>query len=453
MLKSVARRRLALKTSALGLAGTLALFVGSIAGLATPAEASTAARAADQTMTIPFNCTGGAFEGPGTVQVKITMPDSVATGTTTVPIKWEFVTAKVKDNLTAQAKVEVEADLDVTGVSTSGSDLVWDQEYTLTSGVNAGASVPIPAKTANGTLTAGATSVVAKPLTPGTSPSLDLVVTPSTGTAALTSACTAQTSTPASLTTTVGGTGGGTGTQDIVTYRCTGPGTTDTQDVQIKVELTMPTTAKTNEQFFIGWKGTYVTGKELKAPTTGTLSAKIFPYATLTGITNLTSATGEGVTGTVTAGQIIPLPTSAFNMKTTSANAGTATVKPGNVNFGSNAASGTDPAIRCEVQNAANLKTYTLTVGTGTGTTPSPTPTPTPSATPKPTRTVTATVTQTPVGAGNGKVTKTPKGAAETGGGGELGPDGRMFVVTGSLIVLAAAVGGLVLRRRTTSRG
>ncbi|MEU7898364.1 hypothetical protein AB0B45_36570 [Nonomuraea sp. NPDC049152] len=452
MLKSVARRRLALKTSALGLAGTLALFVGSIVGLATPAEASTAA-AVDKTMTIPFNCTGGPFAGADTVQVKITMPDNVATGAS-VPIKWEFVTAKATQALAAQSKIAIEADLDVTGVSatgTTGTEPVWDQEVTLSTQVPSGTSASIPAKTVNGALTTGATSVVAKPL--ASQASLYLVVTPSGGTPLPETSCTAGTATPASLTATVGGTGGGTGTEDIVTYRCTGPGTADTQNVQIKVELTMPTTAKANEQFSIGWKGTYVSGQELKAPTTGTLSPKIFPYATLTGITNLTSATGEGTTGTITAGQIIPLPTTAVSMKTTSTSAGTATVKPGNVNFGSNAASGTDPAIRCEVQNAANLKTYPLTVGAGTGTSTSPSPTPSnTSASPKPTRTVTATVTQTPVG-GNGKVTKTPKGAAETGGGGELGPDGRMFVVTGSLIVLAAAVGGLVLRRRTASRG
>ncbi|GAA3846874.1 hypothetical protein GCM10022226_83140 [Sphaerisporangium flaviroseum] len=56
-------------------------------------------------------------------------------------------------------------------------------------------------------------------------------------------------------------------------------------------------------------------------------------------------------------------------------------------------------------------------------------------------------MTHPPTG-GNHKVTKTPLGAAETGGGGQAGPDGRVFVVTGFLLTLAAAT-GLLLRRRT----
>ncbi|MEU4542387.1 hypothetical protein [Nonomuraea dietziae] len=446
--KSKARRRLALKTSALGLAGTLALFVGSIAGLASPAEAQAAA--VDKTMTIPFTCQSGPFAG--TVDVKVTMPDTVATGAT-VPIKWEFVSLKPNQVLPAQTKIDIEADFDVTGAaSATGTDLNWDQTVTLAAEVASGANVTVQAKTVDGKVTTGATSVTGKPV-PTTS-SLWLTVTPGGGTPLPETSCVAGTPNPATLTTTVGGTGGGTG-EDTVSYRCTGPTTSDVQNVQIKVELTMPTTAKANEQFSIGWKGTYVTGQELKAPAAGTtISPKIFAYATLSGIAGLTSATGEGTTGTITAGQAIPLPTSAVSLKTTASTAGTATVKPGNVNFGSNSATGTDPGIKCEIQNAASVKSYTLTVAAATGSpSPSPSTSTSTSASPKPTRTVTATVTQTPVGGGKGKVTKTPKGAAETGGGGDMGPDGRMFVLTGSLVVLAAAAGGLVLRRRSVSRG
>ncbi|MFC0549444.1 hypothetical protein ACFFHJ_00975 [Planotetraspora thailandica] len=60
--------------------------------------------------------------------------------------------------------------------------------------------------------------------------------------------------------------------------------------------------------------------------------------------------------------------------------------------------------------------------------------------TPQTTRTVYVTETA--------QVTETPEGGAATGGGGEAGPDGRLFLLTGSALVLAAAGGGLVLRAR-----
>ncbi|WP_346103311.1 hypothetical protein [Nonomuraea maheshkhaliensis] len=244
-----------------------------------------------------------------------------------------------------------------------------------------------------------------------------------------------------------GGGGNGTGT-DLVEYECVGPEDSDVQDVEIKVELTMPTAAKVNEQFAIKWKGTYTTGKELKAPATGqTIAAKIFAYASLTGITNLTSATGEGTTGTITAGGTIPLPTTAFDLKTTASTAGTATVKPADVNFGANTATGNTPAIMCKVQNATELKSYTLTVASGT-TSPSPTNTsPTPTNTsPRPTTTRTRTETVTPTAT---RKSQTPKAGADTGAGGTMGPDGRLFILTGTGLVAAAAIGGLVMRRRS----
>ncbi len=167
--------------------------------------------------------------------------------------------------------------------------------------------------------------------------------------------------------------------------------------MQIKVELTMPTSARANQQFEIGWKGTYVTGQELQAPTTGTLTPKIFAYTTMTGITGLTSATGEGTLGTITAGQTIPLPTTAVSLKSTATSTGTATVKPGKLNFGANTATGNQPMIECAVQNDTELKTYPLVVGTATSTpTSSNTPTGTPTGTPTPTKTKTEFVTETP---------------------------------------------------------
>ncbi|TMR23201.1 hypothetical protein ETD86_08835 [Nonomuraea turkmeniaca] len=53
----------------------------------------------------------------------------------------------------------------------------------------------------------------------------------------------------------------------------------------------------------------------------------------------------------------------------------------------------------------------------------------------------------------NTNKSKTPKAGADTGAGGEMGPDGRMFILTGTALVAAAAVGGLVMRRRNATRG
>ncbi|GIH50421.1 hypothetical protein Mro03_56000 [Microbispora rosea subsp. rosea] len=46
------------------------------------------------------------------------------------------------------------------------------------------------------------------------------------------------------------------------------------------------------------------------------------------------------------------------------------------------------------------------------------------------------------------QVENTPGGGAATGGGGEAGPDARLFVLTGTALMLAAGAGGLVLRAR-----
>jgi hypothetical protein len=241
----------------------------------------------------------------------------------------------------------------------------------------------------------------------------------------------------------------------IVEYECTTTGETAKQDIKVNVELTMPADARTGEQMTIGWRGTYADGTGLKAPAAGLAAGtKLYAYASISGLTALTSATGVGVLETAAPGQVIPLPTVMVELKTTARNAGTASVKPAAINFGTLP---TTPSIQCDVQNAADLTTYTLTVAAA-GTT-SPTPTPAPSTTsPKPTHTV--TVTETPESAndtvttaakGNSKVTRTPVGAAGTGGGGGTGPDGRKFVLTGSLLILAA-VTGLFLRRRRAFR-
>lgn len=452
MLTSKARRRLAHKTSAWGIASTLVFVAGSVLTSATPAQAA-AKVAADQTIT--YDCAVGAFEASTTVTLKVTPPTSVEPSKTG-QVTWTLpTTLKAARELAIGTKVEIKNTLTVTGGGTPAS-LVGASSHTLTTAVAAGAVyTPSPA-TVTATVTAPSTAgtMTLSPGTAQTTKSLQLVVTPPSGTATTTD-CTLKSASPATISIPVQ-TGGGTGTSTEVEYTCVqGTDTSAAQDVSINVTLTMPTSAKTNEQFSIGWSGSYVSGEELKAPTTGTLSAKIFPYAVLTGISGLTSATGEGATGTITAGAIIPLPASSVAMKSTASTTGTVTVKPGDINFGANAASGTNPMIKCTVQNASELKSYTFSVASGNGSssTPTPTPTPTPTTTtPRPTKTHTVIVTKTPVG-GNGKVTKTPKAGADTGGGGDMGPDGRMFILTGSLLILAAGAGGLVMRRRTLNRG
>lgn len=96
-------------------------------------------------------------------------------------------------------------------------------------------------------------------------------------------------------------------------------------------------------------------------------------------------------------------------------------------------------------------------------TTPSSTPSHTPSGsgTPTPRGTVTATATvtaPTPVDRSTRTATatvtaqvETPDGGVATGGGGSLGPDGRVLVLAGGTLTLAAMVGGLILRRRVVS--
>ncbi|MEU6720935.1 hypothetical protein ABZ897_56580 [Nonomuraea sp. NPDC046802] len=113
---------------------------------------------------------------------------------------------------------------------------------------------------------------------------------------------------------------------------------------------------------------------------------------------------------------------------------------------------------QCQPQAAGGGPAATLVVATGTPTgTPTsgtPTPTPTPSntptsGTPKPTKTSTVFKTVTP----KESRSQTPKAGADTGAGGTMGPDGRMFILTGTALIGAAAVGGLVMRRRNAAKG
>ncbi|WP_436760260.1 hypothetical protein [Streptosporangium sp. V21-05] len=231
---------------------------------------------------------------------------------------------------------------------------------------------------------------------------------------------------------------------DVVEYECTTDGVAEKQTIEINVEMTVPATASTGQQFTIGWRGTY-TGTGLTAPAAGLPEGtNLYAYASISDLPGLTSATGVGTLEAVGAGQTIPLPAAQIALATTSNNPGTAAVKPAAINFGTLP---TNPLIECESLNKDALTTYPLTVTAGGGQTtdPDPTDTATDPVSPPPADEDTEAA-DTPQDT-DGEIDETPAGGADTGGGGESGPDGRALVLTGSLITLGA-VSGLLWRRR-----
>ncbi|MFI6739826.1 hypothetical protein ACIBI9_43470 [Nonomuraea sp. NPDC050451] len=224
---------------------------------------------------------------------------------------------------------------------------------------------------------------------------------------------------------------------DVVEYACKVSATGETQDVKVQVELTVPTDAQVGKEMAIGWHGSYVEGSELRAPATGLEDdLNLYAYAGISGIDKLTSATGVAAIGPIIPGAPIPLPATTVNMKTTANKAGTGTVHAASINFGPRPS---ERVIECEVKNEDARTEYPLTIpGTGETTSPSPGTDETTSPSASPTETATKT--------------STPAGGADTGGGGEAGPDGRVLVAVGSLLVLASAT-GLVLRRRRLVAG
>ncbi|GAA5080961.1 hypothetical protein HNP84_001953 [Thermocatellispora tengchongensis] len=246
---------------------------------------------------------------------------------------------------------------------------------------------------------------------------------------------------------------------NVVEYSCTAEGVAQPQSIKVTVELTMPTDAQVGQQLTIEWLGTYAEGTALTAPPAGLpAGTKAYAYVGISGYQGLTSATGVGPesTAAIEAGETVPLPQGVVELKTTANSAGSGSVLPGALNFGTTP---TEPLVECEVANRDALTPDTLTVpGTGGSTSPSATPsattttgTPTPSATsPRPTRTVTETATA-PVPGDDGGVDRTPTGGAATGAGGEAGPDARLVVLAGLLVTFAAGA-GLLLRRRSVGR-
>ncbi|WP_030451543.1 hypothetical protein [Herbidospora cretacea] len=97
---------------------------------------------------------------------------------------------------------------------------------------------------------------------------------------------------------------------------------------------------------------------------------------------------------------------------------------------------------------SATLSVTTASSSPSTSQSPSPSSSTSPSTSNTPTPRATRTVTETATADVPDDQVETPDGGVATGGGGMLGPDGRVFVLTGTAIVLAAGVGGLMLRSR-----
>ncbi|MFD9946564.1 hypothetical protein ACFWYW_10540 [Nonomuraea sp. NPDC059023] len=212
-------------------------------------------------------------------------------------------------------------------------------------------------------------------------------------------------------------------------YTCTTTATGQAQEIRVNVELTVPPTAKVGEQMTIGWRGSYVGGGELIAPIPG---LKLYLYAGISKIDKLTSATGVATLPEIAAGEPLPLPESVVELKTTPSETGRGLVRPAAINFGT---TNTAPAIRCKAPESERGPGYPLAVE---GTAPADT------------ETTEITETEEPVDEEPVDEVKTPVGGAETGGGGAAGPDGRVVVLAG-LVMLAGAGAGLA--RRARSRG
>ncbi|MGW4796759.1 hypothetical protein ACWEPC_30490 [Nonomuraea sp. NPDC004297] len=429
MLLSQAGRRLVHTTSALGLMGTLVVFVCSLFIVSTPATASAAV-----TKSYTYTCTGPMLaETARTLTVGLSAPDTATAGQSlTLTVNLPALTLA-----TAPTATTVQANLSVTPTGGTVSD--------------AGAK-PGPVVTANQTAVPAGSITYQVAVTAGTT--TPVTIKPTTLTLALANAA----STTASCTTTsaevlsipigTGGGDGGDGADGVVRYSCNLASTaTDDTIVDIKVVMTPPTSAAANADASITWTGTFeADSNPLMAPTgwpaTG---AKLFATIKATGAGAPATATGEGTfTTNVAAGaEITQLPSVTIKVKPTTT--GTVSLTAGDLAFGTTSAAA---LVKCTAPTTG-LKAYTFTVGNGTGT-PTPTPTPTPTnTTPRPTTTHTSTVTVTPSRSNTTRSSETPKAGADTGAGGMMGPDGRLFILTGTALVGAAAVGGLVMRRRS----
>ena len=423
-------RRLAQKTSALGLMGTLVVFVCSLFVVSTPSTASAAVQ-----KNFTYTCkTDGPFSNTS-ITVGLSAPDSVQAGQSfNLTVNIPALTLKQA----ATGNVQATMALEPTGGTVSDAGAKAGAPVPTT-----GTAVPAGSVTYSIAVTAGTTSKVS--IKPG---ELKLALTTAT---TPTNDCT---TTSTEVLDVPIGTGSG-GDTDVVRYSCDVPSTStgtgyEAREVDIKVVLTPPSSATANADASITWTGAIQsTGDTLTLPTGfPTTGAKMFATIKSSGAGTPATATGEAAFTPPSAGSAVSsLPTVTIKVKPTTT--GTVTLTAGDLAFGTTS---TSPALKCTAPTTG-LKEYTFTVGNGT-TSPTASPSPSPTTTtPRPTQTHTATVTITPSATRSTSTptrnSQTPKAGADTGAGGMAGPDGRLFILTGTALVAAAGVGGLVLRRRS----
>ncbi|SDI26598.1 hypothetical protein SAMN05421505_14128 [Sinosporangium album] len=253
-----------------------------------------------------------------------------------------------------------------------------------------------------------------------------------------------------------------------VSYACAPPAAGSTTSTpQIGVTLTAPAQTPTiNQGVPLTWVNGTPAQSPLVAPTAMVSGDRVVlegeiivtgpnPTATVT-----VKASGVATIPAVGLAQNNPLPMPTMLATVTPTASGTTLAKVGSfwLKVGSGVAQPTE-IYKCTIATAGtNIQpaSVQLVIGASASpTTPSSSPT-TPTSTPttpKPTITETKTKYVTPEQDQDAdEESTTPKGGADTGGGGAAGPDGRMFVLVGSLMVGAAAIGGLFLRRRAIGR-
>ncbi|GAA3443964.1 hypothetical protein [Planomonospora venezuelensis] len=257
-----------------------------------------------------------------------------------------------------------------------------------------------------------------------------------------------------------------------VTYDCTVPGGA-AATYKVQLDLTGPLNPVPSSTIVATWKIGPSASPAITAPSAIPTSDRIIvegdvlitssPLAVPSEARQL-EATGAAVS--VAAGATITPPNLLITMTPTAT--GVIAVQPDAFTLYVMPSGGTESELlNCAVSTAAaaeataaalliTVKPSTASTGTPTNTgtgTATPTPTNTATSSVKPTITVFETVTAKPTAGRTRQIEKTPGGGAATGGGGDAGPDARVIMLSGALMIAGAAAGGLALRRRTASRG
>lgn len=426
-------RRLAHTTSALGLVGALVVLVCGVFVMATPTTAFAA------TKTFSYKCDpGGPYTVTATTPITVTLtsPTSVTAGQT-FDLTVGIPALTLAQGSIPQTSTTVAVNLTLTP---SGGTVTEPTTPKPGPPITGGQAAVSPGN-ATYKVSVNSTTTGKISLDPG-----DLKLGVTSPASATTTNCRTESAEVLDVPIGTGG-GGGTG-DDVLTYKCTVTDTSITEypaDVDIKVGMSPPASATVNTDASITWTGTVDTTSSDPLtipsgfPTTG---SKIFVTIKPTGAGASPNATGEAALSNATVGaDLTTLPNVTIKVRPTTT--GTVSLTAGDLAFGTTAGAA---FIKCAAPTT-NLKTYSFTVVSGTAS-PSPTNTsPTPTNTsPRPTTTRTRTETVTPT---TTRKSQTPKAGADTGAGGTMGPDGRLFILTGTGLVAAAAIGGLVMRRRS----